>query len=86
MGSLSIDGRGADVEPGIAHRVADGVGVGLAEIGQHHVLPGADSPCDRLSDRPWSDEDDDFGHGALLTRRMVTGWASGPPSACREVG
>jgi pimeloyl-ACP methyl ester carboxylesterase len=35
---------GPHVEPGVAHRFGDRVGVGLPEVGQHDVLAGADAP------------------------------------------
>src|SRR5512135_2463195 len=73
-----VDGRGAHVEAGVAHHLGGGVGVALAQVGQHDVPAGADAPRDRLPDRTWSDDDDDFAHGPLLTRRTVTSWASGP--------
>ena len=76
-----VDGGGADVEAGVAHRLGGGLGVGLAQVGQHDVLAGADAPGDGLADRPGADDDDDVAHDVLplvLSRRMVTGRASGP--------
>lgn len=73
-----VDGRGAYVEPGVAHRVGGCVGVGLLEVGEHDVFAGADAPGDCLPDRARSDDDDDSAHAVLLSRRMVMGWASGP--------
>jgi hypothetical protein len=54
-----VDGGGAHVEPGVAHHVGSGVGVRLAQVGQHDMLAGADAPGDRLSDRSRSDDDDE---------------------------
>src|SRR6478672_2756202 len=73
-----VDGGRADAESGVAHHIGGGVGVRLAQVGQHDVLAGADAPRDGLSDGSRSDDDDDFAHEALLTRRRVTGWEPGP--------
>ena len=57
------------------------LGVGLAQVGEHDVLAGADAPGDGLADQARSDDDDDVAHELLplvLSRRMVTGRASGP--------
>lgn len=86
-GAVQVDGEdgfGWGLAGGDAGSVdqAGDVGVGLP-VGQHDVLAGADTPGDRLADRAWADDDDDLGHagllpGAVVARRMVTGWAAGP--------
>ena len=58
-----VDGRGADLEAGVAQDVGRGGGVLLAQVGQQDVLAGAHPPRDRLADRPGPDDDDDVAHG-----------------------
>ena len=63
-----VDGRRAHVEPGVSHHLGRDVGVLAAQVGQQHLLPGANASRDRLADRPCSDNDNDFAHGEVLTR------------------
>ena len=55
-----VDGCGRHVEAGVAEDLGRGVGVLDAQVGEHDVLAGADSPGDRLTDRAGADDDDDF--------------------------
>ena len=54
-------------KPGVAQHLRRGVGVLVAQVGQHDMLAGADAPGDRLTDRSCSDDDDDLAHEELLT-------------------
>ena len=57
------------------------LGVGLAQVGQDDVLAGADAPGDGLADRPGPRTTTTSLIMLLplvLSRRMVTGCASGP--------
>jgi hypothetical protein len=61
-----IDGCRAHVEAGVSHHLRRGVGVPAVQVGQHDVLPSADTSSDRLTDRSCSGNDNDFAHDELL--------------------
>jgi hypothetical protein len=85
-----IDGSCAHVESGVSHHLRRTVGVPAVQVGQHDLLTGANAPGDRLTDRPCSDNDNDFTHGELLTHGAESGrrdkparWWDSPKRAAR---
>jgi hypothetical protein len=65
----------AHVEAGVSHHLGRGVGVLAAQVGQHDLLPGANTSRDRLTNRSCSDNDNDFAH-ATSYRVGINGGAS----------
>lgn len=61
-----IYGHRAYLEPCIEQHLGGGLGVLFAQVCEHHLLAGAHSPGDGLTDRSGSDDDDDFTHDELL--------------------
>jgi hypothetical protein len=47
-----VDGRRADLEPGVAQDLGRRIGVRLVQIGQHDMLTCAHPPRDRLVVNP----------------------------------
>ncbi len=73
-----VDGGCADLEAGVAQHLGRGVGVALAQVGQHDVLAGADPPGDGLANRAGSNDDDDFVHDHFSSA-LWTGYGTGVP-------
>src|SRR4051812_684645 len=77
-----VDGRDARLVARVAHHLRCRVGVGLAAVGEHHVLPDADPACDRVTYLARSNHNDDVSHGipchsGLFTPMLWRTWTSG---------
>jgi hypothetical protein len=61
----------AHVIAGVAQDFGCGLGVGLAAIGEQHVLADSNTARDRLSDLSSADDDDDVVHPCPLSLHLI---------------
>jgi hypothetical protein len=62
-----IDHRGVDVEASVGKQLGGRIGVGLVEVGEHNMFPGADPAGNRLADLPRPDNDSCLSHEHTLS-------------------
>jgi hypothetical protein len=66
-----VNGCRAHVIAGVAQDFGCGLGVGLAAIGEQHVLADSNTARDRLSDLSSADDDDDVVHPCPLSLHLI---------------
>jgi len=62
----NVDNRRAYLVSGFAEDLPCGVGIFFAQVCEQHMLARTHAPGDRLTDRSWSDDDNNFVHSSLL--------------------